>query len=136
MLASKGLTIEIIRNVLYLWSDGHTFERRSVSARRQLPLNLVRLALVVAAPSRSPLLFAWIWRLIQLSGQFTWPCIRIARYIAAKPLYRRCCLPVTPAPGPGAGVIFKPSFVAAHSPSHDHLCLAIRAMLFRLTLFT
>ena len=30
-----------------------------------MPLNLVRLALVVAAPSRSPLLFAWIWRLIQ-----------------------------------------------------------------------
>ena len=41
---------------------------------------------------------------------------------------------MTPAPGPGAVVIFKRSFVAAHSPSHDRLCLAVRAMLLRLTL--
>ena len=34
--------------------------------------------------------------------------------------------PVSP-PGPGTVVIFKPSFVAAHSPSHDCLCLAVRA---------
>ena len=109
MLACKGLRSH--------------FRAASVSTRWQMPLNLVRLALVVAAPSRSPLLFAWIWRLIQWAV-----CLALHTHsaVAAQPLYRRCCLPVTPAPGPGAVVIFKRSFVAAHSPSHDRLCLAVR----------
>ena len=55
-----------------------------------MPLNLVRLAPVVAAPSRSPLLFAWIWRLIQRAV-----CLALHTHsaVAAQPLYRHCCLP-------------------------------------------
>ena len=79
-----------------------------------MPHNLVRLALVVASAVR-----------LDLAAH---PMRSLPSAVAAQQLYRRCCLPVTPAPGPGAVVIFKRSFVAAHSPSYDRLRLAVRAM--------